>query len=147
MVYFSTERGWAGILMILLMAVSNDTFGYIAGVIWGKHPIAPTISPKKSWEGFAGSYLGSAVVACIALSILGQKWYWGIPLAAVMVIASTAGDLVESVFKRPNRHQGYCQISSWARRHDGSSGLGTFCGRGWVFDFYLCASSLERNTG
>lgn len=100
MVYFSTERGWAGILMILLMAVSNDTFGYIAGVIWGKHPIAPTISPKKSWEGFAGSYLGSAVVACIALSILGQKWYWGIPLAAVMVIASTAGDLVESVFKR-----------------------------------------------
>ena len=38
--------------------------------------------------------------ACIALSILGQKWYWGIPLAAVMVIASTAGDLVESVFKR-----------------------------------------------
>ena len=54
----------------------------------------------KSWEGFAGSYLGSAVVACIALSILGQKWYWGIPLAAVMVVASTAGDLVESVFKR-----------------------------------------------
>ncbi|MFC2536712.1 MAG: phosphatidate cytidylyltransferase [Rothia dentocariosa] len=85
---------------LALLFTSCLSFGYIAGVIWGKHPIAPTISPKKSWEGFAGSYLGSAVVACIALSILGQKWYWGIPLAAVMVIASTAGDLVESVFKR-----------------------------------------------
>ena len=51
MVYFRSEHGVQGILMILLMAVSNDTFGYIAGVNWGKHPMAPRISPKKSWEG------------------------------------------------------------------------------------------------
>ena len=86
MVYFQTEHGERGILMILLMAICNDTFGFIAGVNWGKHPMVPKISPKKSWEGLAGSFIGSAVVGAIAL--------------AVMVIASTAGDLVESVFKR-----------------------------------------------
>ena len=43
------------------MAVGNDTFGYIAGVLWGKHPMAPRISPKKTWEGFAGSMVGSMV--------------------------------------------------------------------------------------
>lgn len=100
MVYFRSEHGVQGILMILLMAVSNDTFGYIAGVNWGKHPMAPRISPKKSWEGLAGSYVGSALVASIAFAVMGSPWFWGIPFAAVMVIASTAGDLVESVFKR-----------------------------------------------
>ena len=86
MVYFQTDHGERGVLMILLMAICNDTFGFIAGVNWGKHPMAPKISPKKSWEGLAGSFVGSAVVGAIAL--------------AVMVVASTAGDLVESVFKR-----------------------------------------------
>ena len=62
--------------------------------------MAPKISPKKSWEGLAGSFIGSAVVGAIALAVMGSPWYWAIPLAAVMVVASTAGDLVESVFKR-----------------------------------------------
>lgn len=100
LVYFQTDRGTYGILMILLMAISNDTFGYIAGVNWGKHPMAPKISPKKSWEGLAGSYIGSALVGSIALAVMGEPWYGALPLAAVMVIASTAGDLTESVFKR-----------------------------------------------
>ena len=100
MVYFRSEHGVQGILMILLMAISNDTFGYIAGVNWGKHPMAPRISPKKSWEGLTGSFVGSALVASIAFAVMGSPWFWGIPFAAVMVIASTAGDLVESVFKR-----------------------------------------------
>ena len=100
MVYFQTEHGERGILMILLMAICNDTFGFIAGVNWGKHPMVPKISPKKSWEGLAGSFIGSAVVGAIALAVMDSPWYWAIPLAAVMVIASTAGDLVESVFKR-----------------------------------------------
>ncbi len=97
MVYFQTDHGERGILMILLMAICNDTFGFIAGVNWGKHPMAPKISPKKSWEGLAGSFVGSAVVGAIALAVMGSPWYWAIPLAAVMVVASTAGDLVESV--------------------------------------------------
>lgn len=96
----STERGWAGVLMILLMAIGNDTFGYIAGVNWGKHPMAPKISPKKSWEGLAGSMVGSAIVAVIALVVLGQPWWYSLLLAPVMVIASTVGDLTESVVKR-----------------------------------------------
>ncbi len=101
MVYFqTTDHGERGILMILLMAICNDTFGFIAGVNWGKHPMAPKISPKKSWEGLAGSFIGSAVAGAIALAFMGSPWYWAIPLAAVMVVASTTGDLVESTFKR-----------------------------------------------
>ena len=100
MVYFQTDHGERGVLMILLMAICNDTFGFLAGVKWGTHPMAPKISPKKSWEGLAGSFVGSAVCGAIALAVMGSPWYWAIPLAAVMVVASTAGDLVESVFKR-----------------------------------------------
>ena len=96
----SVERGWLGILMILLMAISNDTFGYIAGVNWGRHPMAPKISPKKSWEGLAGSIIGSALVAIVTLIIVGQPWWYGLLVAPVMVVASTAGDLMESVVKR-----------------------------------------------
>ena len=99
MVYFQTDHGERGILMILLMAICNDTFGFIAGVNWGKHPMAPKISRRKL-GGLAGSFVGSAVVGSIALAVMGSPWYWAIPLAAVMVVASTAGDLVESVFKR-----------------------------------------------
>ena len=98
--YFATERGWAGILLALLMAISNDTFGYIAGVNFGKHPLAPVISPKKSWEGLAGSFVGSAAVACTVIGLFGHPFWWGIPFAALMVIVATAGDLLESVFKR-----------------------------------------------
>ena len=96
----SVEHGWLGILMILLMAISNDTFGYIAGVNWGRHPMAPKISPKKSWEGLAGSIIGSALVAVVTLIIVGQPWWYGLLVAPVMVVASTAGDLMESVVKR-----------------------------------------------
>ena len=72
MVYFQTDHGERGILMILLMADLHDTFGFIAGVNWGKHPMAPKISPKKSWEGLAGSFVGSAVVGAIALAVMGS---------------------------------------------------------------------------
>lgn len=48
MVYFQTDHGERGILMILLMAICNDTFGFIAGVNWGKHPMAPKISRRKA---------------------------------------------------------------------------------------------------
>ncbi|MBB2506142.1 phosphatidate cytidylyltransferase, partial [Amycolatopsis echigonensis] len=47
--------GVGRVLTFLIAVVASDTGGYIAGVLGGKHPMAPTISPKKSWEGFAGS--------------------------------------------------------------------------------------------
>lgn len=89
------------LMSVLLLVVANDTFGYLFGAWLGKHPMAPRISPKKSWEGMAGS-IGGAVVVGIALCLfaLHAPWWVGIALAVPSVLASTAGDLAESMVKR-----------------------------------------------
>lgn len=97
---FREEAGPGKVLMIVLMAIGNDTWGYIAGVLWGKHPMAPKISPKKTWEGFAGSMIGSIIVGTICSILLGDPWWYGIIVAVFLVVASTAGDLGESMVKR-----------------------------------------------
>lgn len=89
------------LVLTLLLVVANDTFGYIVGASLGKHPMAPKISPKKSWEGFAGSVAGAMVVGILGSAfLLGRPWWVGIVLAVVMVGAATAGDLAESMVKR-----------------------------------------------
>ncbi|HKU34752.1 MAG TPA: phosphatidate cytidylyltransferase, partial [Paenarthrobacter sp.] len=89
------------IATMLLLVVANDTFGYIVGASFGKHPMAPKISPKKSWEGFAGSVVGAMVIGVLAcLFILDKPWWVGLVLAVGMVAAATAGDLAESMVKR-----------------------------------------------
>ncbi|WP_373457978.1 phosphatidate cytidylyltransferase [Sinomonas atrocyanea] len=87
--------------LTLLLVVANDTFGYIVGASLGRHPMAPKISPKKSWEGFAGSVGGAMAVGVLgAVLLLGRPWWEGLVLAVVMVGAATAGDLAESMVKR-----------------------------------------------
>lgn len=89
------------IAAMLLLVVSNDTFGYIVGASFGKHPMAPKISPKKSWEGFAGSVGGAMVIGVLAcFFFLDKPWWVGLVLAIGMVAAATAGDLAESMVKR-----------------------------------------------
>lgn len=89
------------IAVLLLLVVANDTFGYLLGASFGKHPMAPKISPKKSWEGFAGSVAGAVVVGILAtIFLLDRPWWMGIILAVGMVAAATAGDLAESMVKR-----------------------------------------------
>ncbi|WP_026536185.1 phosphatidate cytidylyltransferase [Arthrobacter sp. H14] len=89
------------IATVLLLVVANDTFGYLVGVLYGKHPMAPKISPKKSWEGFAGSVGGAAVVGVAgAIFLLDEPWWIGAVLAVSMVAAATAGDFAESMIKR-----------------------------------------------
>jgi phosphatidate cytidylyltransferase len=79
----------------------SDIGGYAAGVLTGRHPMAPTISPKKSWEGFAGS-----VVACLLTAGLmvwlgtSFPWWSGLVIGALVVCTATGGDLVESMIKR-----------------------------------------------
>lgn len=97
---YREESGAGKVLMILLMAIGNDTWGYIAGVLWGKHPMAPKISPKKTWEGFAGSMVGSIIVGIICSLFIGDPWWFGIIVAVFLVVASTVGDLGESMVKR-----------------------------------------------
>jgi phosphatidate cytidylyltransferase len=81
--------------------VCSDVGGYAAGVLAGKHPMAPTISPKKSWEGFAGS-----VTACVAgglifvTVLLHASWWQGVLFGIAVVCSATIGDLGESMVKR-----------------------------------------------
>jgi phosphatidate cytidylyltransferase len=95
------DDGVAGIITFIVVTIASDIGGYVAGVLFGKHPMAPVISPKKSWEGFAGS-----VVFCLAAGValvvwlLDGDWWVGLALGAIAVVMATLGDLCESVIKR-----------------------------------------------
>ena len=95
------EGGQWWTLAFLSIVVAIDTGAYATGVAFGKHPMAPTISPKKSWEGFAGA-AAVAVLAGIllALFMLGQPWWVGLILGLTMLATGTMGDLAESLIKR-----------------------------------------------
>ena len=88
-------------LLFVILTVCSDTGGYFAGILFGRHPMAPTISPKKTWEGLSGS-----VVLCLAAGALGMRYLlpgtvWsGLVLGIAAVGAATLGDLVESMIKR-----------------------------------------------
>ncbi|APT84997.1 phosphatidate cytidylyltransferase [Corynebacterium aquilae] len=99
----STEKISPGLFIItfMLCVIASDVGGYAAGVMFGSHPMAPAVSPKKSLEGFAGSVvLGSiAGILCVTL-LLDDAWWLGLSLGFGLVICATLGDLVESQFKR-----------------------------------------------
>lgn len=89
------------IITFMLCVVASDTGGFIAGVMFGSHPMAPAVSPKKSWEGFAGSVVGGSVTGALTVSLLLQhQWWMGAIMGVGLVICATLGDLVESQFKR-----------------------------------------------
>ncbi|MFD7655640.1 phosphatidate cytidylyltransferase [Actinosynnema sp. NPDC059797] len=95
------EDGVFRVLAFLIGVVLSDTGGYVAGVLLGKHPMAPTISPKKSWEGFAGSMVAGMVGGVLTVGhLLGGQWWQGVLFGAAIVVTATAGDLVESLIKR-----------------------------------------------
>jgi phosphatidate cytidylyltransferase len=81
--------------------VASDVGGYAVGVLLGKHPMAPRISPKKSWEGLGGSVLFCAVVgAVLCNTLLGAHWWQGVVFGLAVVASATLGDLGESMVKR-----------------------------------------------
>ncbi len=95
------EDGWARVFAFMLAVVFSDVGGYTAGVLFGKHRMVPAISPKKSWEGLAGSLVCGTTAAVLAVTFLMHKpWWVGVPLGIMLVITATLGDLVESQFKR-----------------------------------------------
>jgi phosphatidate cytidylyltransferase len=88
-------------LIFILLAVCSDVGGYFAGIFTGRHPMAPGISPKKTWEGFGGSVVACLAAGAITLPLLLHAHVWqGLVLGAVAVAAATLGDLVESMIKR-----------------------------------------------
>ncbi|WP_300078277.1 phosphatidate cytidylyltransferase [Propioniciclava sp.] len=95
------SHGAARMITFLLCVVANDTGGYAVGVLFGRTPLAPKLSPKKTWEGLGGSAL-FAVVVGVALTVatLHAPWWVGAVLGLVIVVFATAGDLIESAIKR-----------------------------------------------
>jgi len=93
--------GYARVFALMLGVVFSDIGGYAAGVLFGKHRLVPAISPKKSWEGLAGSLICGTTAAVLAVAFLMDKPAWvGVPLGLMLVTTATLGDLVESQVKR-----------------------------------------------
>ena len=95
------DDGVAGIITFIVVTIASDIGGYVAGVLFGKHPMAPVISPKKSWEGFAGSVvftIGAGIALVVYL--MDGDWWVGLLLGLIAVVMATLGDLCESVIKR-----------------------------------------------
>ncbi|WP_029135704.1 phosphatidate cytidylyltransferase [Nakamurella lactea] len=89
------------VLTFLIVVVASDTGGYAAGALLGKHPMAPTISPKKSWEGFAGSAAAAMIGGALSVSLmLDHPWWQGVVIGAVLTVVAVIGDLAESLIKR-----------------------------------------------
>lgn len=105
------------VFLFIVFVVVNDTMAYVCGLTFGKHPMVPRVSPKKTWEGF----LGAAVCVIIVAGVLGSlvlhvSWWAAAICGALVVITATLGDLFESIIKR---NLGIKDMSSWLPGHGG----------------------------
>ncbi|GAA2013356.1 phosphatidate cytidylyltransferase [Microbacterium ulmi] len=113
----SQDHGEWWVLAFIIVVVASDTGAYAAGLSFGKHPMAPRISPKKTWEGFAGA-AAAALVAGVLLAIfmLHLPAWTGVVIGALILLTATLGDLGESMVKRDI---GIKDMSSWLPGHGG----------------------------
>ena len=101
MLTLSADNGPWRVFVFILLTVSNDIGGYAVGVLFGKHPIAPQISPKKSWGGLFGSVVLQSVVGIVAfIYIFDAPWWQGLIAGVVLTVSATGGDFIESAVKR-----------------------------------------------
>lgn len=111
------DAGQWWILAFIAVAVVADTGAYAAGLSFGKHRMAPKISPNKTWEGFAGAVVGAIIAGVLlALFLLGLPWWAGVIFGLVILGTATTGDLGESMIKRD---MGIKDMSSWLPGHGG----------------------------
>jgi len=89
------------VLTFIIITICSDIGGYFAGITAGRHKMAPVISPKKTWEGLAGSAAACLIAGwlCVTYLLHGHPWQ-GVLTGAAVVLAATTGDLVESMIKR-----------------------------------------------
>ncbi|MHB8108986.1 MAG: phosphatidate cytidylyltransferase [Syntrophorhabdaceae bacterium] len=98
--YRLKERGSFLPLIVLVSIWASDTFAYFIGKKFGKHPLAPHISPKKTIEGLFGSMLGSLLIIAMLHNIVGVTLGSALIIGAAMGVLGQAGDLMESACKR-----------------------------------------------
>lgn len=101
MLMLAEPDGPARVAFFVLLAVACDTGGYVVGTLLGRHPLAPTVSPKKSWEGLFGSLVLTSVVGVVGIQTVFQgEPLVGALLGGAVVLSATLGDLAESMIKR-----------------------------------------------
>ena len=109
--------GQLWVLAGVVIVVAVDTGAYVTGLSFGRTPMAPKISPKKTWEGFAGSLIAALIAgSLLGTLMLGLPLWVSLLLGAVLVGSATLGDLVESLIKRDLEIK---DISSWLPGHGG----------------------------
>jgi phosphatidate cytidylyltransferase len=97
----SRPDGQYRVLTFIVTTACSDTGGFFTGVLFGRHSMSPTVSPNKSWEGFAGSVLACVLGATICIPLLLGGPVWAGPLLGIAVaVTATIGDLSESLIKR-----------------------------------------------
>ena len=95
------HNGLERVMSLVVLVGCNDTFAYLTGVLIGKHPLAPKISPKKTIEGLIGSLIFTVTGGAVAFNyILGLDWWLGAIAGILTVFTATSGDLIESALKR-----------------------------------------------
>ena len=95
------SNGLARVMTLVVLVGCNDTFAYLTGVLFGKHPLAPKISPKKTIEGLIGSLIYTVIGGSLAFHfIMNSHWWLGAIAGLVTVFTATSGDLIESALKR-----------------------------------------------
>ena len=89
------------VIFYFLLVPCSDTAAYAVGSLLGKHKLAPHISRGKTWEGFVGAVVITAVVGgIVGPFMIGAQWWAGAIIGALLSVAATVGDLVESMIKR-----------------------------------------------
>jgi phosphatidate cytidylyltransferase len=89
------------VLAWVIVTICSDIGGYFAGIFLGKHKLAPSISPKKTWEGLGGSLAACLIAGWLTLVfLLSDQWWQGLLFGFAVTVAAIVGDLVESMIKR-----------------------------------------------
>lgn len=100
----SEQVGFVLTISLFLMIWGNDVFAYFGGKNFGKHLLAPTVSPSKTWEGFFFGFLGSAVGLGLVLLLVPYElpfsWWYLVPATIAISVFAPLGDLAESKLKR-----------------------------------------------
>jgi phosphatidate cytidylyltransferase len=100
---------WGGVLvaLIIISVWAYDAFAFLIGSRFGKHKMAPRISPKKSWEGFIAGLVASIAIWCLLPLIPGLSlgWVWAVVGGLACGWIGILGDLVESRIKRGTGHK------------------------------------------
>jgi phosphatidate cytidylyltransferase len=96
------ENGFERVFAVMLLTIANDTGGFFVGVRFGKHKMAPVISPRKTWEGFVGGLILQLLIGVFVVPahLLSISMLQGFVMALVLTLTATFGDLIESAIKR-----------------------------------------------